>query len=58
MQPVDGQRLQSEVGDEGAPFALGALFFKPVVEECGGEGAGDGEEDQPVSGWKSEAEVW
>lgn len=46
------------MGDECAPFALGEFRLMTVVQQCGGEGAGDGEEDQPVSGGKFEAEVW
>lgn len=40
--------------DEIGPFSLDAAFLAAVVEEGGGEGCGDGEEDEPVAGGKAE----
>ena len=46
-----------KVGNNVAPSRLSALFVVTVIEEGGGEGAGYGEEDEPVTGGKLEAEV-
>lgn len=40
------------------PFLVSFLLMMAVVEEGGGEGARDREENQPVAGWKLEPETW
>ena len=47
------------MGDEIGPLLLGAARLPFVVEDGGGEGAGEGEEDGPVAGREAEArETW
>lgn len=43
------------MGDQLAPFPLGAFFVVAVVEEGGGPGADDADEDEPVAGGEFEA---
>ena len=53
------QRFAGNVRDKIGPFLLGAAGLPFVVEDGGGEGAGEGEEDGPVAGRKPEArETW
>ena len=53
------QGFASDVRDEISPLLLGATGLPFVVEDGGGEGAGEGEEDGPVAGRKPEArETW
>lgn len=58
LQGVDREGFEGKMRYECTPFVLGQFLLMPIIQECRGEGAGDGEEDQPVSGRKSEAEVW
>lgn len=43
--------------NEVAPSFLSALFVVAVVEKGGGKGAGDGEEDEPITRGELEAEI-
>ncbi len=53
------QRFTREVRDDVAPFLFGAAGLVFVVEDGGGDGAGEGEEDEPVAGRETEArEAW
>jgi len=45
------------VRNEVAPSSLSALFVVAVVEKGGGKGAGDGEEDEPITRGELEAEI-
>lgn len=42
--------FEGEVGNTGAPELLDPPLFAAVVVDDGGEGAGEGEEDEPVAG--------
>lgn len=43
--------------DEVAPSLLGPFSVVAIVQDGGGEGSSDGEEDEPVAGWELEAKV-
>ena len=44
------------MGDGIAPFPLGSMLLCAVVDDGGGEGAGDCEEDEPVARRELKAE--
>ena len=54
---IDRESFLREVRNEVAPPFLSALFVMAVVEEGGGEGASDGNKDEPITRWKLEMEV-